>query len=97
MRQLSLPFYTPAADAPERAVLTLLGAALHVAQAALRDEHPTLVHAPRLDDGHAPLVVACARLIVDRSSELVALLDFYDAAVDQVLCSDDHAGRSIPF
>jgi hypothetical protein len=97
MRQLSLPFYTPTAIAPERAVLTVLAAALHVARVALHDEHPALVHAPHLGQAHAPLVVASARLLADRCAELLCLLDFYDAALDAVLSEVEHDGADIPF
>jgi hypothetical protein len=92
MRQLCLPFYGPAHVAPERAVLTLLHAALHVAQRALRDEHPTL-DTPAHVDTHAPLVAETAALIHGRCDELLRLLDLYDRAVDQ-LGIEDH---DIPF
>jgi hypothetical protein len=94
MRQLDLPFYAPCFPAPERAVLTVLHAALRVAEQALRDEHPLLHQAPSLAEHHAPIVVACARLITDRCVELRALLDFYDAAVDHTLGAADDR---IPF
>jgi hypothetical protein len=97
MRQLCLPLYGPAAVAPERHALSLLGAALRVAQLALRDEHPLLDHVPALDETYAPVVVASARLITDRCAELLALLDFYDAAVDAVTRDSDHEQRDIPF
>ena len=93
MRQLSLPFYQPLFPSPERAVLTLLHAALCVAEQALRDEHP-LVDAPAPGQQHyAPVVVATAKLIVGRCAELRDLLDTYDQAVDDVLQDDD----PIPF
>ena len=94
MRQLELPFYRPCFPAPERAVLTVLHAALRVTEQALRDEHPLLHQAPTLGEHHAPIVVACARLITDRCTELRALLDFYDAAADDAL---GVAGDVIPF
>lgn len=94
MRQLLLPFYQPCFPAPERAVLTLLAAALRVAEQTLRDEHPQIENAPKLDDHHAPIVVASAKLIVDRCAELRTLLDFYDDAVDDVTTVRDDA---IPF
>lgn len=94
MRQLLLPFYAPSLAAPERAVLSLLGAALRVTEQALHDEHPGLDHPMRIAEHHAPLVVATARLVVDRCAELRALLDFYDAAIDDVIQPDDDA---IPF
>jgi hypothetical protein len=93
MRQLLLPLYQPLFPSPERAVLTLLHAALRVAQQTLRDEHP-LLDAPSLGtQHHAPLVLATAKLIVGRCAELRDLLDAYDHAVDDALHGDD----SIPF
>lgn len=93
MHKPSLPSYEPAFAAPERAVLTLLSAALRVAVQSLRDEHHQIDRAPALDEHHAPLVVATARLIIDRCAELGSLIDFYDDAVDQVLRHDDE----VPF
>lgn len=93
MQQLILPLYVPSLAAPERGVLTLLHAALRVAECDLRDEHPVDL-APRLGQHHAPVVVATARLIVDRCAELRTLLDFYDGAVDAVLSTDD---LTLPF
>ena len=94
MRQLELPFHQPCFPAPERAVLTLLHAALRVAELALRDEHPLIEHAPKLAEHHAPIVVAASRLIVDRCAELRGPLDLYDAAVDDLFALGDDA---IPF
>ena len=93
MRQLSLPLYHPNLAAPERAVLTLLSAALRVAAQALRDEHCQIDRVPALGEHHAPTVVATARLIVGRCAELASIIDFYDDAVDQVLRCDDE----VPF
>ena len=93
MRQLSLPCFHPTYPAPERAVLTLLSAALRVATKGLRDEHCQIESAPALDECHAPIVICTVRLIVDRCAELVALIEFYDEAIDQVLPRDDE----IPF
>jgi len=93
MKQLDLPLYVPSLSAPERGVLTILHAALRVAEGTLRDEHPIDL-APQLGQHHAPVVVATARLIVDRCTELRALLDFYDGAVDAVLSTDD---LTLPF
>lgn len=95
MRRYLLPSYEPRFPAPERHVLTLLHAALRVTEDALRDEHPLIDHAPNLDEHHAPHVVTTAKLIVDRCTELRALLDLYDAAVDHVVQRDDD--DSIPF
>lgn len=100
MRQLTLPFYQPCFSASERAVLTLLHAALSVTEQSLRHEHPHIEHAPKLTeriqllDNYAPIVVTTARLIVDRCAELRGLLDFYDAAVDDAVPPGDD---SIPF
>jgi hypothetical protein len=96
MKQLALPLYTPTCVAPERAVLSVLGATLRVARDALYDEHPALDHAPVLDEAHAPLVVAVAKLVADRCAELAALVDLYDAAVDHTLRQDSD-GDGIPF
>ena len=89
MRQLILPFYQPCFCAPERAVLTLLHAALRVTEQSLHDEHPTIASALVPDEHHASLVAAAAKLIVGRCAELRALLDFYDAAVDEVIPVDE--------
>jgi hypothetical protein len=97
MKQLLLPFYAPIFPAPERAVLTLLHAALRVTEDALRDAHPLMDASARdaqLESG-APIVVAASRLIVGRCSELRALLDFYDTAVDEYIASD--VDEPIPF
>jgi hypothetical protein len=93
MRQLLLPYYQPLFPSPERAVLTVLHAALHVAEQSLRDEHPLLDAVAPGAQHHAPLVVATAKLIVGRCTELRELLDAYDQAVDDVLMGDD----AIPF
>jgi hypothetical protein len=93
VRQLQLPFYGPLFPSPERAVLTVLHAALRVAEQALRDEHPLIDGCALGGQHHAPLVVATAKLIVGRCEELCLLLDTYDQAVDDVLQNDD----SIPF
>ncbi|MDH5673950.1 MAG: hypothetical protein OEZ06_17470 [Myxococcales bacterium] len=93
MRQLQLPFYRPTFPSPERAVLTLLHAALRVAEQTLRDEHPMLEAPWPGSQHHAPLVVATAKLVVGRCAELRDLVDAYDRAVDDVLQHDD----SIPF
>lgn len=93
MRQLQLPLYGPYPVAPERAVITLLHAALCVTERVLRHEHPVDI-VPKLDQHHAPLVIAAARLVVDRCAELRTLLHFYDDAVDDVLRPDDD---EIPF
>lgn len=89
MRQLRLPFYAPLFPSPERAVLTILHAALCVVEQALRDEHPLIDGRTLGDQHHAPLVVATAKLIVGRCAELRRLLDAYDHAVDDALTGDD--------
>jgi|WetSurMetagenome_2_1015567.scaffolds.fasta_scaffold98978_1 hypothetical protein len=89
MRQLLLPFYAPYFPAPERAVLTLLYAALSVAEHSLRDAHP-LVDSASIDmQTHGPVLVATARLIVGRCTELRQLLDLYDTAIDELTQPDD--------
>lgn len=93
MRQLSLPFYQPLFPSPERAVLTLLHAALRVADQTLRDEHPLINISSSGAQHNAPLVVATAKLIVGRCAELRDLLDAYDQAVDDILQGDD----DVPF
>ena len=100
MRQLTLPFYQPCFPASERAVLTLLHAALRVTEQCLRDEHAHLEHVPQqvdhtqILDSYAPIVITTARLIVARCVELRDLLDFYDAAVDAAVPPGDDP---IPF
>jgi hypothetical protein len=96
MRQLQLPFYEPLHPAPERAVITLLHAALVVAEQVLRDEHPLVgqcVAEPRRDPGEA-VILSAARLIVGRCIELRELLDLYDTVLDRLRFGEDDA---IPF
>ena len=96
MRQLQLPLYEPNFPAPERAVITLLHAALAVTEQVLRDEHPLVgqcVAEPRRDPGEA-VILSTARLIVGRCIELRELLDLYDAVLDRLRLHDDDA---IPF
>ena len=96
MRQLVLPFYEPLFPAPERAVLTLLHAALHVTEHALRDAHPLVgqcVGEPQRDPAEA-VVLSSAKLIVGRCIELRELLDLYDAILEPLRLLDDDA---IPF
>lgn len=92
MRRHLLPSYEPRFPAPQRAVLTLLRAALVVAVDALRDEHP-LLDSDDLREHHAPDVVRTAALIVACAHELCRLCDRYDDAVDAVLAHDDQ----VPF
>ena len=92
MRQLLLPFYEPCFPAPERAVLTLLHAALHVTEHAMRDAHPLVgraVSEPQHDPGEH-VILCVAKLIVGRCSELRDLIDLYDAVLDQLRFADDH-------
>jgi len=96
MRQLQLPFYEPLFTAPERAVITLLHAALHVTEQVLRDEHPLVGHCvaePRRDPAEA-VIFSAAQLIVGRCIELRQLLELYDAVVQQLRLREDDA---IPF
>jgi hypothetical protein len=96
MRQLQLPFYEPFFPAPERAVLTLLHAALQVTEQVLRDEHPLVgqcVAEPPHDPGEA-VILSAAQLVVGRCAELRRLLDLYDAVVEQLRLHEDDA---IPF
>ena len=96
MRQLQLPFYEPFFPAPERAVITLLHAALQVTEQVLRDEHPLVgqcVAEPQRDPGEA-VILSAAQLIVGRCAELRRLLDLYDAVVEQLRL---HADDAIPF
>lgn len=96
MRQLQLPFYEPFFPAPERAVLTLLHAALQVTEQVLRDEHPLVgqcVGEPSHELGEA-VIRSAAQLIVGRCNELRQLLDLYDAVVEQLRLRQDDA---IPF
>ena len=97
MRQILLPFYDPMFPAPERAVLTLLHAALSVTEHAMRDAHPlvgTAVGEPPRD--HAEEVLLCAAtLIVGRCAELTQLIDAYDSLLDRLRPVDD--GDEISF
>ena len=97
MRRHSIPFHIPVSPTPERPVLSLLHAAIHAAESILRDEHADLDRAPRFDQSHAPVVRAAAHLIVNRCAELRSLLDFYDAAVDDVVETYDDTPGDVPF
>jgi hypothetical protein len=96
MRQLQLPFYEPLFPAPERAVITLLHAALHVTEQVLRDEHPLVGHCvavPRSDPGEV-VILSAAQFIVGRCTELRQLLELYDDVLEQLRLREDDA---IPF
>jgi len=95
MRSPNPPCYRPTLPAPERGVLSVLHAVLLATECILRDEHPDLDQAPRTDQRLAPVVLAAAHLVTRRCAELRSLLDFYDAAVDEVVnISDDLADDS---
>lgn len=89
---LVTPPFAPIFPAPERAVLTLLNAALIVTEQSLHDAHLQLDGCPDLQH-NAPIVLAVARLITGRCTELRKLLELYDAAVDDIMHVDD----AIPF
>jgi len=96
MRQLLLPLYEPSFPAPERAVLTMLYAALNVTEHAMRDEHPLVgsaVGEPQREPSEA-VVFSVARLIVGRCIELRELLDLYDTLLDRLRFTGDDP---IPF
>jgi hypothetical protein len=89
MRQLQLPFYEPFVPAPERAVITLLHAALAVTEQVLRDEHPLVgqcVAERRREPGEA-VILSAARLIVGH----------YDAVLERLRPHDDDDDDTIPF
>jgi hypothetical protein len=91
MRQLRLPFYEPTFPAPERAVLTLLDAALQVTEHALRDAHPLVGSAlgePEREPGE-DIVFYAAMLIVGRCVELRELVGLYDTLIDRLRSSND--------
>lgn len=91
MRQLRLPFYEPFFPAPERAVLTLLHAALQVTELAMRDAHPLVgsaVGEPEREPGE-DVVLCAAKIIVGRCVELRELVSLYDALIDRLRSSDD--------
>lgn len=91
MRQLLLPFYEPLFPAPERAVLTLLHAALSVTERAMSDAHPlagSAIGEPSREPGE-DVIFCTARLIVGRCVELRDLLDLYDAVLDRLRFADD--------
>lgn len=97
MRQHQLPFYEPFFPAPERAVITLLHAALAVTEQVLRDAHPLVgqcVAEPPRDPSEA-VVMSAARLIVGRCIELRELLDLYDVVLERLRLQDDD--DAIPF
>jgi hypothetical protein len=95
MRPLGTPFYAPFFPAPQRAVITLLHAALQVTEHALREAHPLVgqcVGEPQRDPGEA-VVLAAARLLVGRCVELRELLDLYDGLLERLCFHED----DIPF
>jgi hypothetical protein len=96
MRQLLLPLYEPSFPEPERAVLTLLYAALHVTEHAMHDAHPLIgcaVGEPQRQPGE-DIVFSVARLIVGRCIELRELIDLYDTLLDRLRFAGDD---QIPF
>lgn len=66
-------------------MLSILHAALDATERILSDEHPNIDAPPLVHQRHAPVVLAAAHLVARRCAELRELLDFYDAAVDQVI------------
>ena len=55
------PFYEPYFPAPERAVLTLLHAAVSVTEYSLRDAHPRVDSCSVELDNHGPVDAPAAR------------------------------------
>lgn len=91
MRQLRMPEYQPLFPAPERAVLTLLHAALHVTEHAMRDAHPlvgTALGEPQREPGD-DLILCAVKLIIGRCAELRELADLYDTLVDRLRAESD--------
>jgi hypothetical protein len=96
MRQRLLPVYEPFYPAPERAVLTLLHAALNVTEQAMRDAIPLVgstVGEPQPDPADAVLLCT-AKLIVRRCIELREFVDLYDTLLDRLRYGGDD---EIPF
>lgn len=87
-------------DAPERAVLAVLGVALVMAEHALTCEHPTARDAMSRWDGdaHAAPVVAAARDVLNAARALRRHLQHYECAVADVLePSNVRCGSVLPF
>jgi len=90
MATLALPRPDDLNDAPERAALALLDAALLVARAALLAENPEVAILGDPQHGRAPpLTALLAARLVARLTTLHDLIAAYLAAVDD-LSDDDH-------
>lgn len=87
MRILVLPDLENLRQLPERGPLTLLIAALDVAEATLRLEHPSidLEHEP---PSARPPTELLAKLLLGRFVELASLVAHYNVAVDDALGCD---------
>ena len=94
MLMLALPRPQDLHDAPERAALALLDAALAVARAALLAENPDIA---TLGDPHQgrdpPLTTLLAASLVRRGDDMHDLLARYLAAVDDL----EHDNNDLPF
>lgn len=84
MSEYRMPECIDIANAPERASLGILLAALHAVEGALYAEHPTLVFADLIEPGWPPTLVLAKRLI-HSCDKLQRLIDKYDRAVDDAL------------
>jgi len=85
--------YIDIANAPERASLGILLAALQAVEGALYAEHPTLLMADFIDPDWPPTLIL-ARRLVNYCDRLQRLIDKYDRAVDDALGG---SSEEIPF
>jgi len=74
------------ANAPERASLGILLAALHAVEGALYAQHPTLLFDDLIEPGWPPTLIL-ARKIANDCDRLARLIDKYDRAVEDAVGS----------
>jgi hypothetical protein len=87
MRTITLPDPDSIRDAPERGPLTLLLAALDLADTSLRIEHPRIDFEPLSLSSRPPHSEILAELLIARFTELDRLICLYNTAVDDALGS----------
>jgi hypothetical protein len=96
MRAITLPDLDRLRQLPERGLLTLLAAAVDIADSALRLEHPCLDFRPAESNHLPPTTELLAELLLARFAELQSLLARYNAAADDAIDAD-HPFDDRPF